>query len=32
MLVRVLMRVSGPETQIMDGKIKRVTPLPSLRS
>ena len=31
-LMRVLMRFVGPETQIMDGKIKRVAPLPSLRS
>jgi len=31
-LVRVLMRFIGSETQIMDGKIKRVAPLPSLCS
>lgn len=29
MLVRVLMRLIGPETPDHDGKIKRVTPQPS---
>ena len=32
MPVKMFIRFIGPGTQIMDGKIKRVAPLPSLRS
>ena len=31
-LVKMLIRFTGPGTQIIDGKIKRVVPLLSLRS